>query len=149
MIGLATTLIPRARIENLQRTGQPHLRPIYAAMNAGAGFLMVRQRSGRFDLPKRGAVVTIVGDDTDHALGPAGFHSKSMRRLLAAARSVIIIASDIEREAYASAAASALLGASSVIIETRPEQEGAWLDLVKREAPGAVLVLWTVAEGTA
>lgn len=141
--------IPRTRIEDLARTGQPHLRPIYAAMAAGAGLLMVRQRSGRFMRPDDPRFVAIVGDDTDCALGPAGFHAKSMRRLLAAARSVAIIASDIEPAVYATAAAGALLGLSSVIVETRPEQEGAWLDLAKREVTSAALLLVTPMEGSA
>lgn len=147
MIG--ATLLPRARIENLARTGQPHFRPIYSAMMAGVGLLMVRQRSGRFDCLSGRPFVAVVGDDMDEALGPAGFHAKSLRRLMAQVSSIAVISSDIVPGVYAAAAGGALLGASSVIVETRPEQEGAWLDLAKRTAPGAALLLCTVAEGTA
>lgn len=142
--------LPKAKLEQLVRTGQPHLRPIYAAMkDHGTGLLLVRQNTGRFDLRKPPPLVAIVGDDTDRALGPAGFHRKSIRRLAAQARSIAIIASDIVPDVYETAAALAALGRSALIIETRPEQEGAWMDLMKVAAPRTPILLCTPIEGTA
>lgn len=142
--------ITRARLEELSRTGSAHLRPIYAAMvDPGIGFAMVTQNAGRFALDAGGPFVALIGDDTDRALGPAGFHRKSVRRLAAQAQSIAIIASAIEPSVYATAAAGAVFGLNVLIVETRPEQEGAWMDLVKAAAPRASVLLVTPIAGNA
>ncbi len=142
--------LPRARLEQLARTGQPHLRPIYAAMlDPGIALLMVQQKIGRFAVEAPRGFVAIIGDDTDRALGPAGFHRKSVRRLAAQTCSIAIIASDIVPDVYETAAALAALGRGALIIETRPEQEGAWMDLMKTAAPRTPILLCTPIAGTA
>lgn len=142
--------IPRARLVKLSRTGSVHLRPIYAAMlNPGIGFLVVGRTSGPFAVESRGGFVGLIADDTDRSLGPAGFHRKSIRRLAAQPRSITLISSDIVPDLYAAAAALAVAGFCTIIVETKPEQEAAWLDLLKVAAPQANMLVCTVAAGNA
>ncbi|GEP08577.1 hypothetical protein [Methylobacterium gnaphalii] len=144
------TSISQARLQQLARTGAPHLRPIYGAMANGlVGFLLVAQNAGRFDAIKGRPFVALLADDTDRALGPAGFHRKSVRRMAAQVSSIAIIASDIVHEAYVTAAAGAALGFNMLIVETRPEHEGAWMELLREAAPQASTLLCTPIEGTA
>lgn len=142
--------VPRSRLEHVARTGPLHLRPIYAAMiDPGIGLALVAQRSGRFDIASPRPFVALIGDDTDCALGPAGFHRKSVRRLAGRVRSIAIIASDVEPKAYAAAAALAALGHNVLIVETRPEQEGAWIELLRAAAASVPILLCTPIGGTA
>lgn len=146
----AEGFVARAHLEELARTGRAHLRPIYAAMlDPGIALLMVRQKIGRFGVEAPRGFVAIIGDDTDRALGPAGFHRKSVRRLAAQTCSIAIIASDIVPDVYETSAALAALGRGALIIETRPEQEGAWMDLMKTAAPRTPILLCTPIAGTA
>lgn len=142
--------IPLSKLENLSRTGHAHLRPIYAAMRSGGvGLILVRQRIGQFPPPKKRPFVAIVGDDTDRSLGPADFHRKSIRRLAAITHGVVVMSCELVPSVYATTAAVARLGVSTLIVETRPEHEGEWLDFVKEAAPTANLLICTVAAGTA
>lgn len=141
--------IPSSKLEHLSRAGQSHLRPIYAAMRDGIGLALVRQRSGPFPPPKTRPFVAIIGDDTDRSLGPAGFHRKSIRRLAAASRGIVVMSCELLPDVYATAAGAAGLGTSTLIIETRSEHEAEWLALVQAAAPAANLLICTVAAGTA
>ena len=141
---------PVARLADLGRRGPLHLRPIYAAMaSAGIGLFLVRQRSEAFDLRYGRPFVALVGDDTDVALGPDGFHRASLERLARLVGGISVIASGVVPDVYATAAGCAVLGQSGLIVETRPEQEGAWMDLLSRAAPRTPLLLCTPIEGTA
>lgn len=142
--------IPRARLEELSRTGSAHLRPIYGAMVApGIGFLMVQQNASRFAIESKGGFVALILDDTDRALGPSGFHRKSVRRLASQVHSITVLSADIEPSIYASAATLAALGRNVLIVETRPEEEVAWMDLLKAAAPRAPILLCTPIAGNA
>ncbi|CAA2161172.1 hypothetical protein MBRA_06332 [Methylobacterium brachiatum] len=145
--------IPPLELSHLIAAGQPHFRPVYAAMrSSGVALLLVRQGHGRFDVPKlsRGrGFVAVIGDDMDRADGPSGFRRKSLRRLLGAVGGVSLISCEILPDVYATAAQLAAFGQNVAIIETRPEQEGAWLDFLKEVAPRANLLICTAAAGTA
>ena len=150
MIGAS---IPPGELTRLIASGQPHFRPVYAAMrSAGVALMLIRQGYGRFDvptLPRGRGFVAVIGDDTDHAEGPSGFRRKSLRRLAASVRGVSLISCEIQPDVYATAAELAALGQSVMIVETRPEQEAAWLDFLKVAAPRANLLICTAAAGTA
>lgn len=143
--------IPLARLENLSRTGHVHLRPIYVAMRSDrVGLVMIRQRVERFPPPKKRPFVAIVGDDTDRSLGVAGFHRKSIRRLAAITPSIVVIGCELIPSVYAAAAAAAAQARiSTLIIETRDEHEGEWIDLVREAAPSANLLICTAVAGSA
>lgn len=142
--------ISAARLEDLAQRGQPHLREVYAAVaHAGVGLLLVRQRSEAFEVRSDRPLVAIVGDDTDMALGPAGFDRGSLERLARLVHGITVIASGIVPDVYATAAHVAVLGQSTLIVETRPEHEGAWMELLRAAAPEAPFLLCTPIEGTA
>lgn len=142
--------VPRARLQELARTAPAHLRPIYAAMlSPGVSFLMVHQNTGRFGVEAAGGFVALIGDDTDRALGPRGFHRKSIRRLAGQVHSIVIVASAAEPRAYTGVAALAAAGFGALLVETRPEQEAAWFEALKAAAPRTPILLVTPIAGNA
>lgn len=145
-LAIFSSTVPRARLDWAIETGTDHLKPIWHAVrDFGCGYLLVTQNAGPFAVPppERPAIITF-GDDTDVALGPAAFHRRSLRRLL------VLVACAAIPEAYASAAGvAAFERRHTVIIETRPEHEIPWLDLVLRIRPGGRLLVCSVRGGTA
>ncbi|MCJ2139420.1 hypothetical protein [Methylobacterium sp. E-066] len=93
-----------------------------------------------FPVPHVGPWVAIIGDDppwADGARGPGAFHAGSLDALMGAAYDVSIISrSEIVPDIYDRAAALAMAGHSSVIIETLAQHEIAWAALVREAAPG-------------
>ncbi|MCJ2071412.1 hypothetical protein MKK75_21875 [Methylobacterium sp. J-030] len=140
--------ITAARIDAYLETAPAHLKPIMLAVrDRGCAWVTVPQKVGRFDLPKGRPLITVIGDDLHVAMGPAGFHRKSIRRVIAASRFVSIVAGEPMTIAYATPALGAAgLGLNGTIIETRPEFEMHWVDLVQREAPNAQLIIVSVKE---
>ncbi|MCJ2065187.1 hypothetical protein MKK63_21075 [Methylobacterium sp. J-088] len=140
--------ISRARIDRYLATAPDHLRPILLVVrDSGCAWMNIPQQIGRFEIPKGRPLVSIIGDDLDTAMGPAGFHRKSIRRLLAASRFISIVAAEPQVLAYATPAlAAAGLGVNGTIIETRPEFELQWHALAKAEAPKAQMILVSVKE---
>lgn len=147
---MISAAISHERLDHLASTGQAHLRPIYAAMRmAGVSLFLVPQGQERFLAPRVRSFVGLVADDTDCAVGPNGFHRKSLRRLAQDAKCIALISSDIMPAVYATAAQIAALGRNVLIVETRCEQESAWLDFLKASAPRAHLLICTAAAGSA
>ena len=142
------TDIPRARIDAYLATAPDYLRPILLAVrDQGCAWLNVPQKSGRFEAPKGRPLISIIGDDLHVAMGPAGFHRKSVRRLIAASRFVSVVAGEPQVLAYAAPALAAVaMGVNGTIIETRPEFEMQWIGLVQAEAPNAQLIIVSVKE---
>lgn len=129
----------------------PHLRPILSAVREfGSGLLLCGQGAGPFAVPRRRPLICIVGDDTDRALGPAGFHRGSLRRLIRSADRGMLISSAPELQLYEAAALAAYLtGGTIIVVETRLEQEIPWLEFMQRASPGLPLIVSTVKGGTA
>ena len=140
--------ISRTRIDAALSAAPDHLRPILLAVrDQGCAWLNIPQRSGRFEIPQGKPLISIIGDDLHVAMGPAGFHQESVRRLIAASSFVSVVAGEPKVLAYATPAlAAAGLGTNGTIVETRPEFEMPWLDLVKTEAPDAQLIIVSVKE---
>ncbi|CAO4136110.1 hypothetical protein [Methylorubrum extorquens] len=112
--------VPRDRLTRLAFTGEPHLRPIYAAMLDGRrSLLLLPQHGGRFPVSSR-PFVALLGDDADTALGPAAFHGGSLGRLAGSARGVALVSYAVMPGVYAIAAEMVRLGHSTVIVETPP-----------------------------
>ena len=137
---------PRAHLDLAAEQGAPHLRPIATAVrDHGCGQGLVMQHAGAFALPTSRPLIAIIGDDTERALGPVAFHRASLVRLLKACGAVAIVSSDADPAFYASAARVAVVEREHVaIVETRAEQEQAWLDFVHAANPGASIRLCTV-----
>jgi len=142
------TDIPRARIDRYLQTAPAHLKPIMLAVrDHGCAWVTVHQKVGRFELPKGKPLISIIGDDLHVAMGPAGFHRKSVRRLLAASKFISIVAGEPKVLAYATPALGAIgMGVNGTIIETRPEFEMQWIGLAQAEAPKAQLIIVSVKE---
>lgn len=139
--------IPRARVDTYLATAPAHLKPIMLAVrNFGCAWVTVSQKVGRFEAPKGRATIAVIGDDLHVAMGPAGFHRKSIRRLIAASKMVSVVAAEPKVLAYAAPAGTGCLGLNATIIETRPEFEMQWIGLVQAENPNAQLIVVSVKE---
>jgi hypothetical protein len=131
----------------------PHLHPIIEAVRDGhVGMMFVGQAADPFRLPNepgRPAIV-IIGDDFDRAVGPSGFHLPSIRRAIRACTAFAVISCEPLPHVYGVSAITATLSRRNVmLIETRPEQELAWLELIQKLAPGRPITLATVEGGHA
>ncbi len=143
--------VPRSRLDFAVEHGK-HLAPLYeAARDFGCLLAMVPQGAGPFDAPGDDRpVIAVIGDDLREALGPSAFDEQSLHRLLRGVRLATIVACEPLPQIYASAARHAvLLRQNVVIVETQPEYEIAWFNLIKSIAPDAAFVLGSVKGGTA
>ena len=147
---MATT-VPRDRLNAAIAHGK-HLAPLYkAARDHGCVVGIVPQGVGPFEPPPadRPAII-ILGDDLHDALGPAAFHAKSLRQVLKDIRLAAVVACEPLPEIYESAARHAvLLRKNVVIVETRAEQEIAWVNLIRSIAPDTAFIIGSVEGGTA
>ena len=142
---------PRERLDYAIEHGR-HLAPLYEAVrDFGCALVVVPQGLGPFDLPVADMpAIIVLGDDLDEALGPAAFDAKSLRRSLKGVRLAAIVACEPLPEIYASAARHAvLLRKNVVIVETQPEHEIAWVNLIRSIAPDTAFLLGSVHGGTA
>lgn len=88
--------------------------------------------------------LTVIGDDTDKALGPEGFDALTLRVCTMRASSIAIISSETVPNIYTLfSLMSGLLRAHTLIIKTRHEQERAWIDYVQNLSPGTPVILST------
>jgi hypothetical protein len=148
---ILTAELPSKQIDEAIRRAK-HLRPLLVAVrDHGCSLLVVTQHSGAFAPPPQYArrLITLLGDDLTQALGPSAFDRASVESALRAAEGVCIVACAPILEPYAGAAALAVMGANSVLIETRPEHEISWVQFVQEAQPGIRTMLATVRGGTA
>lgn len=143
----------RANLDVAIAHTQPHLVPILTAVrDCGLAMMFVPQGAEAFRIP-RGAdrpTLTIIGDDFDAAHGPEGFHLPSVRRAIRSSLVFTVVSSAPSVEVYAAAAMAAVLGRlNALLVETRPEQELAWVGLIQKLAPGRPVLLSTVKAGHA
>ena len=151
MAASAICAVPRNRLDYAAAHGR-HLAPLYkAARDHGCIVGIIPQNAGPFDPPPAGRpAIIVIGDDLDQALGPSAFHEQSLRRLLKGVRLAAVVACEPLPEIYASAARHAvLLRKNVVIVETRPEHEIAWVNLIRSIAPDAAFLLGSVKGGEA
>lgn len=137
----------RERLDAVLGSAPPHLKPIIKAVRDDrVGMLFVAQGDGAFRMPLGARpAITIIGDDLEEAHGPEGFHLPSIRRAIRASTLFAVISSAPPTEIY-EAMAFAVSGTRGnvLIVETRPEQERAWLNLIRKLQPSAFISLATV-----
>lgn len=143
----------RASLTAAMETMPDYLRPILEVVrDHGVAMLFAPQGMQAFripDQPKKPAIV-IVGDDLDAAHGPGGFHMPSIRRAMRACSLFAVVSSAPQAHVYAGVAGFvAAMRQHVMLIETRPEQEIAWLALIQKLAPGRFIYLATVEGGRA
>lgn len=145
--------VTRASLDRAMQHVAPHLRSLLVAVrDHGLGFMFVPQAADPFRIPKRSSrpAIVLIGDDFDVARGPDAFHMPSIRRIIRSCDSFAVVSSEPAVELYATmAAAASLTRRSSMIIETRPEQEIQWVHLIRKLAPGRPICLATVKGGNA
>lgn len=102
------------------------------------------------DLPvDRPPTIILIGDDGDASFGPVGFHKESLLAIASTVDAAVVISSVTQPQLYWAAAAVAVACRRHVaIIETRPEQELAWIAYLRTERPGLKLIVGTVKGGT-
>lgn len=149
--------LPRNRLDAMIATvagPYPHMVPVLQAVRDHSLRLMfVQQGRKRIKLRPDHAsrpFLSIVYDDGDLCLGPGGFHKSTLRQLLSGVKTVAVISCAATTELYSQMTAlPILLGASAMIIETRPEQEIAWVEFVRAITPQPFIVWATVKGGRA
>ena len=135
------------RMEASARENAQHLLPlVHAIRHHGAGLLVIPQRATDLNRATALAVrpfIVMVADDTETALGPDQYDRRALDRLIGRVDGVAIVSSAPPPEAYASIAMMAVVGSNGLIIETRPEQEIAWTNIVKAVRPDMPTLLCT------
>ena len=137
-------------VESMKAMGQEHAAPLVEALASGIALCTVTA-GHRFpnvrSLRDRGAVV-LVGDDITIAQGPAAFHLTSLRKIANRACAWAVVAARPPVELYQAAAALAKAGRITVLVETQPEHEAAWVDWMTkhgRKSAGKMLVTQSAA----
>lgn len=142
----------RSRLDAAWHAAPEHLRPVIAAVrDCGVGMLFISQDTGPFGIPRhdRRPAVTIIGDDFDQSRGPDGFHAPSVRRAIRECSCFAVIAGEATAEIYATITAGAVAGGRVMIVETRPDHEILWVELIQKLAPGRMIIWATVRGGRA
>jgi hypothetical protein len=131
----------------------PHLCELLTAVRDNrVAFLFVPQWATTFRIPKQPVrpAIVLIGDDFTSALGPGHFHAASLRRVIRACASFTVVAGSARPEIYGAAADLVVASRkSALLVETRPEHEIQWVQLIQRYAPGRPICLSTVAGGHA
>jgi hypothetical protein len=129
-----------------------HLAPLLDALAAGVTVMTLPPIRQAFAMPahlKHKAWLAVLCDDNQVAAGPAGYHLKSLRRLLAETDIVSIMVGTPMKVAYRAAADIAIgheqltLGAGMcvAVIETQEPERASWQNFVDRHAPQASKVV--------
>ena len=130
--------------------GPEQWRPVYRAVrDYGVALAMLDQRSGPFRLPTDKPVIAVVNDDTETPLGPGGFNRKSLRKFAKRCGLFVVVSCEALPPLYAAAAASAsLLRSDVLLIESQPQFESDWLDLITGENARAQILVGAVKPET-
>ncbi|MCB1784454.1 MAG: hypothetical protein KDI13_10735 [Alphaproteobacteria bacterium] len=126
----------------------PYLKPVFEVVrDYGVGYLTLLQNGDGLEPDKLNSqvpMITVVGDDTNAALGPGAFDSSTLKILTLRASCVSIISSEPVPNIYTLfSLMTGLLRANTLIIETRLEQEHAWVDYIRALAPHTPVILST------
>lgn len=126
----------------------PYLKPVFEVVrDYGVGYLTLLQNGDGLEpdrLNSQAPMITVVGDDTNAALGPAAFDAATLKVLTLRASCVAIISSEPVSNIYTLfSLMTGLLRANTLIIETRPEQEYVWVDYIRALAPHTPVILST------
>jgi len=134
------------QIEN----GPPHLAPLWLAVrDGGCELLLLSPDTQRIPKPRQ-LTIALVMDDLGVSRGPEAFCQATLGRFIAQCGSVVIVACGPNGLFYDAAAARAILsGSHTVLIETLPEHEIAWINFVQESHPGVWLLVGTVPHGQA
>jgi hypothetical protein len=134
------------------RIASPAHAPIVQAMNAGVMLLLI-WRGQRIALPLIEATcrpwIAIIGDDNRIAYGPSAYDRDGLRRLAALARGLVVYSGTAAVQHYGLFAATAVLGANVLVVETQLERHAEWSAFLRPEAPHAAYLDIMPQGGTA
>jgi len=89
--------------------------------------------------------IAVIGDDTERSVGPGYFDKASLDRLIGMADGAAVVSSAPNKDVYQGLSALAALFARNVlIVETRPEQEIAWVKAIQAAKANLPLIVCTV-----
>ena len=133
-------------IHDAVRHATPCWRPLYRALaEQKIDCVKVTQGSGPFHVPSGRPAFLYLGDDMHMALGPAAFHDGSVRSFMRRCSAFVVVSAGSNVEPYRFAAETAGLQRRNVIlVETRPSQETAWIELLRSINPTAFAMICTV-----
>lgn len=125
-----------------------HLKPIFEVVrDYGVGYLTLLQNGEGLEserLNSQVPLITVVGDDTNTSLGPKAFDTTTLKILTLRASCIAVISSEAVLNIYSMfSLMTGLLRANTLIIETRPEQECAWVDYMRALVPHTPVILST------
>lgn len=124
----------------------PHLVPIFeACRDCNIAWGIVQQKAGKFIVPAKRPTILIIGDDMHEAIGPTGFHRRSLRRYVATCEGAVVVSCAPDVRLYAAGAAVPVVARrNAILIETRLEREPEWLAFLRETKPTIKLLLGTV-----
>lgn len=141
----------RAKLTEALEAAPPHLRSIVQAVRDDrVGLLIVGQSADPFRIPARSdkPAIVLIGDDFHEAIGPNGFHLPSIRRAIRTCSAFSVVSSAPPPDVYEAMASTAAVTRRNVmLIETRPDHEIDWANLIQKLAPRRPLILATVKGG--
>lgn len=145
--------LTRDRLNVVMDALPPHLRSLLVAVrDHRVAFMFIPQNFDTFRIPARAdrPSIVLIGDDMETAHGPNGFHMPSLRRIVRGCSAFAVISSAPPMDLYAAmASTTAIKRTSTLLIETRPEQEIAWVSLIQKLAPARPIILATISGGNA
>ncbi len=85
--------------------------------------------------------IALIGDD-DPAKGPEGFHLETLKKVIRSVDYALIISGQAKTDLYRfMSLVPSFLRVNSMIVETLPEQEEAWSDLIRNENSNLKLLI--------
>jgi hypothetical protein len=130
------------------------LAPVYDGVRNGLTWLAIfapmqdAATGDSFTVPNEPALV-LIGDDRETAKGPSAFDQYSLREAVGAAGAIVLVSCGGLAAPYASAVRRALKFGLAVLIETRPEQEEAWLKFVREHLRAEAEISAALVKGCA
>jgi hypothetical protein len=117
--------------------------PLVEAMRAGVAILWIWPDQ-RFAPPLQEVIgrpwIAIVGDDDEISHGPRAYDRNGLRRLAALAKGIAVYSGAAEARFYGLFAATAVLGANVLVIETQLTHHAEWSAFLREAAPNATFL---------
>jgi len=114
--------------------------PLVEAMRAGVAILWISSHQ-RFAPPLQEVIgrpwIAIVGDDNEISHGPRAYDRNGLRRLAALAEGIAVYSGAAEARFYGLFAATAVLGANVLVVETQLAHHAEWSTFLRAATPQA------------
>ena len=125
------------------RIAVPAYAPIVEAMKVGVKLLLIWHGHRIMAAPPQDIGrpwIAIVGDDNEVSYGPCRYDREGLRRLAKLADGLAVYSGAASVEFHALFAATAVLGASVLVIETQLAHHAEWSAFLREAAPNAPIL---------